>query len=84
MKKKLLLRCLIAAGMFACNDSDRDTSGKSENDVDAARNFIQAALNGDYRKAKSYMLTDTANLDRMNAIERVNLSPFPTSKNLLS
>ena len=43
--------------------------------MDASRNFIQSALNGDYRKARTYMLEDTANLERMNAVERVNLSP---------
>jgi hypothetical protein len=56
----------------ACNDSDK--SG-SENDVDAARNFINAALAGDYNKARSFMLRDSANEEHMNLIERVNLSP---------
>lgn len=75
MKKKLIVYSLLTTALFACNNSDRDSSGKSENDVDAARNFIQAALNGDYRKARTYMLEDTANFERMNAVERVNLSP---------
>lgn len=73
MKKTLPLYCILLTCLYACN-SDRDRSGKSENDVDAARNFIQAALYGDYQKARTYMIPDTPNLERMNAIERVALS----------
>lgn len=58
----------------ACNNGAGDQNGKSENDVDAVRNFIQAALYGDYDKAKSYMLKDSANIVQMDAIQRVPLS----------
>lgn len=74
MKKTFYLSSLLLFCLWACNSSDRQPA-TSENDVDAARNFIQAALVGDYAKAKTYMLSDTLNLERMNAIERVSLSP---------
>lgn len=73
MKKIFYLFPFLLFCIWACNSSDRQ-HGTSENDVDAARNFIQAALLGDYAKAKTYMVSDTPNLERMNAIERVSLS----------
>jgi hypothetical protein len=73
MNKLALLIC-VAVLIGACQNSDQNKSG-SENDIDAARNFIQAALYNDYQKARSYMLQDTQNLNQMAAIERINLSP---------
>lgn len=76
MKKIFYPACFLLLCIAACNSSDRQiTAETSENDVDAARNFIQAALLGDYGKARTYMLSDTMNVERMNAIERVSLSP---------
>lgn len=73
--KKIFLFCLtLTTLLMACNNDDRKQAD-SENDIDAARNFIQSSLYGDYRKARSYMLQDTANLERMNLIERMSLSP---------
>ena len=71
--KKILPASLLLLSLCACNNSDQ--SGKSENDVDAARNFIQAALNGDYDKARTFMLPSPINEERMDAIERVSLPP---------
>lgn len=75
MKKLVPLFSLLLLCLGACNNADRQNTGESENDVDAARNFIQSALAGDYEKARTYMLTDSTNQERMNAVERVNLSP---------
>jgi hypothetical protein len=71
--KHILSLSLLLLSFCACNNSDKQAN--SENDVDAARNFIQAALNGDYQKARIYMLPDSVNQERMNLIERVTLSP---------
>lgn len=58
----------------ACTNADKNITS-SENDIDAARNFIQSALNSDYAKARLYMLPDSPNLERMNLIERIPLLP---------
>lgn len=71
MKKLIRLTPFLLLCLSACNDAGQNI--KSENDVDAARNFIQAALNGDYQKARGYMLPDPINEQRMDAIERVPL-----------
>ena len=73
-KTYAVLFIIFLSFLFACKDKERQ-AGKSENDIDAARNFIQSALYGDYTKARSYMLPDSVNEQRMNAIERVNLPP---------
>jgi len=38
--------------------------------MDAARNFLEAALKGDYKDASRYMLKDSANLEYLNVTER--------------
>lgn len=42
----------------------------SENDIDAARNFIQSSLNGEYKRARTYLLKDSANMQYFDAYER--------------
>jgi hypothetical protein len=72
MKKNILLSLLFLHFCFyGCNNEDEQaTTPTSENDIDAARNFIRASLNGDYDKAKSYMLKDSANNQFFDAYER--------------
>ena len=58
---------------MACNDTDRDAnSNSSDNDIDAARNFIQAALVGDFDRAKVFMVNDSLNNENIDAIKRLN------------
>jgi hypothetical protein len=71
MKKIIALSSLFLICMYACNNTDTQ-AGKSENDVDAARNFIQAALDGNYDKARTYMLSDKINQERLDAVERLS------------
>ena len=42
----------------------------SENDVDAARNFIHCVLNSDFNQAEKYILYDSANREYLNITER--------------
>ena len=49
-----------------------ENSGKSENSIDAARNFIQAALVGDFERAKIFMVNDSLNNEQFDAIQRLN------------
>ena len=73
MQKKAGFLLLISCGLIACGGSDRrGNSGSSDNDIDAARNFIQAALVGDFDRAKVYMINDSLNNEHINAIERLN------------
>lgn len=54
----------------ACKSKDNTSAPPSENSIDAARNFIRAALDGKFEVAKKYMLIDSANLDWLNGAER--------------
>jgi hypothetical protein len=58
MTKRLLL-CFAIATSFACNDGGLK---KAEDAQDAGREFIRASLDGDYEKAKFFMLKDEDNL----------------------
>lgn len=57
--------------LFACNnESDGAAATASEGDVDAARTFIRAALNGNYKAAKNLIVQDSANLEWLATAER--------------
>lgn len=51
---------LFSFAFAACADS-KETVPTSENDVDAARNFINAALDGHYDQAREMIVPDSAN-----------------------
>ena len=64
-----------------CNNSDREAKeGKSESDVDAARNFLEAALKGDYKLASSYMVQDSTNIGYLAVTERKYSQMDPDQK----
>jgi len=69
MKTSALISCFLFLVM-ACNNSAKEAETKSDNDMDAARNFLDAALKGDYKNASVYMLKDSANLEYLNVTER--------------
>lgn len=54
----------------ACNQADKSASAGAESDIDAARSFIRAALDGNFDKARTYLLQDSMNNEYMNATER--------------
>jgi hypothetical protein len=55
--------------LIACKDLKK-TAVKSENNIDAARNFIRAALDGKYSDAMFYMLPDSVNINFLDVAER--------------
>jgi hypothetical protein len=55
--------------IVACKSKDK-AAGKSENYVDAARNFVRAALDGKFADAGTFMLQDSANLNFLDVAER--------------
>ena len=73
MQKMMFFFAFLVLTLLACSNDERgDSSGTSDSDIDAARNFIQAALVGDYKKAKTFMVNDSMNHEDLNAIERLN------------
>jgi Domain of unknown function (DUF4878) len=54
----------------SCKSKDNQTSNKSENNIDAARNFIRAALDGKFTEARTFMLPDSVNINYMDVAER--------------
>ena len=73
MQKKMLCLSSLVLVLLACNSDDRGAaSGTSDSDIDAARNFIQAALVGDFQRAKTFMINDSLNQEDLNAIQRLN------------
>jgi hypothetical protein len=53
--------CFLFLLFFACNSADEASQPASENDVDAARNFINAALKGQYDEARKLIVQDSVN-----------------------
>jgi hypothetical protein len=64
--------------LMACNSDKQEA--KSDNDMDAARNFLDAALRGDYKHASVYMLQDSANQEYLNVSERSYQNRNPEAK----
>src|SRR5205085_12230007 len=69
--------------LVACNNSDQEAETKSDNDMDAARNFLDAALKGDYKNASTYMLQDSANKEWLNVAQRGYQRYSPDEKSKL-
>ena len=61
MKSLIQLASFLLLFLYGCNNAGKDTATTSENDIDAARNFIRAALDGDYEKGKKLLLSDSTN-----------------------
>lgn len=56
--------------MFACNNSNNEPEEiKPENGMDAAGKFLRAALDGDYRKAKTLLVKDSTNQQMIDIYE---------------
>ncbi len=54
----------------SCNDTNKEEASKAESDVDAVRSFIRSTMDGEYEKAKTYMLADSQNLENIGIYER--------------
>jgi hypothetical protein len=69
MKQILALAVLFL--ILSCNNSNQqDEEKKSVTDVDAARNFLNASLKGDFNEASVYMLQDSTNSGYLFNTER--------------
>ena len=66
---KLIAASFLFLFSIACNNGDKD-SPKSENDIDAARNFIRSALDGKFNEAKTFLYNDSSNAQYFDLYER--------------
>ncbi|MCH5714976.1 hypothetical protein [Niabella hibiscisoli] len=64
-----VMAMLLLAGCKSGSEQD-----SAENDLDAARGFVQAALKGKYDRAADFMLHDSLNDERLDAVSRMELS----------
>lgn len=71
MKRFKTINFLFLLLIFvSCTNNNREQNNKAESDIDAARNFIRATMDGDYRKARTYMLPDSLNTQFLDVYER--------------
>ncbi|MEO6612973.1 MAG: hypothetical protein ABIT05_10840 [Chitinophagaceae bacterium] len=71
MKVSFLLTGISLVFLFSsCKSNDNKSTNDSENNIDAARNFVRAALDGKFNEARNYMLTDSVNTNYMDVAER--------------
>ena len=68
MKRNNVFFLFLLFSLYACRSNDKQS--QSENDVDAARNFIRSALDGKFDEARTYMLGDSSNTNYMDVAER--------------
>ncbi|HVG42956.1 MAG TPA: hypothetical protein VM888_15195 [Chitinophagaceae bacterium] len=72
MRSSLILGFLFLQVFCDCSNNN-DTSGAipaSENDVDAARNFINSVLRSDFTQARTFIINDSLNNEWLYATER--------------
>lgn len=61
MKKLIQLSSFLFLFLYSCNNGSNQSTSQGENDIDAARNFIRAALDGKYDSGKKLLLGDSTN-----------------------
>ncbi len=70
MRSILVLSFLLLQFFCACNTAEKDKRiPGSENDIDAARNFIRSALDGNWSKARHFMIRDSLNNQLLDTYE---------------
>lgn len=61
MKILIQFSSFLLLFLYGCNSNEKETGATSENDIDAARNFIRAALDGEYERGRNLLLGDSTN-----------------------
>ena len=54
----------------ACKNNDEQSSVKTEDDINAATEFIRSALDGKFNQARVYLLPDSSNIQYIDVVER--------------
>lgn len=58
--------------ILSCNNSNKEAEEKkADTDIEAARNFLNASLKGNYEEASQYMVQDSTNAGYLFNAERV-------------
>lgn len=73
MRSIFILSFLFLQFFYACSGGEGERTGEittSENDVDAARNFIRSALDGKYDRARKFMIQDSLNNQYIDLFQR--------------
>lgn len=68
--KRTYFFLFLLFSFVACKNKDKKPGSRSENNLDAARNFIRAALDGKFDEARNYLLPDSVNINYMDLAER--------------
>ncbi|HEX2608492.1 MAG TPA: hypothetical protein VHK91_13985 [Flavisolibacter sp.] len=61
---------LVLLLLISCQSGEESKPISSENDIDAARNFIRAALDGKWTDARRFILQDSLNSQFLDTYER--------------
>ena len=70
MRSFFLLSFTTLVFFSSCGGGNEQEKGiSSENDIDAARNFIRAALDGNWKNARRFMLQDSTNTQLLDTYE---------------
>lgn len=69
LKRSIKIQLLFFALCFACNNNSA-IFPKAENALDAAREFIDGCLKGNFKKASAYMINDAENNKRLQDLEK--------------
>jgi hypothetical protein len=69
MKRLFLFSAILF--FYACNDSGSaiEPGSEAENDLDAARIFIENALDGKWEEAKQFLIQDSTNVQLLSTAE---------------
>ena len=70
MKKLIQLTPLLILLLSACKDSTKEDEIKPANGMEAASKFLRAALDGDYKKARTYLVNDSTNNQIIDIYEK--------------
>jgi hypothetical protein len=77
--RRIALFVLLFACIMSCRNHDK--KAVAENNIDAARNFIRAALDGKFDEAKNYMWPDSINLNYLDVARRSYEKNDQTTRN---
>jgi len=72
MKKLIQLSSFLLLVLYSCNNSGKPATSQSENDIDAARNFIRAALDGEYEKGRMMLSVDSTNFQYFDEYKKAH------------
>lgn len=70
MKQMLFAVLATLALMAGCTNADKAPATVAEDDIDAAREFVRASLDGNFDRARQFMVQDSAGIQLMDNVER--------------